>query len=477
MGYSSYNVNEDLIGFAEISETDASTVTQAIKDVLLRVTLPLPQCVGQAYDGASNMAGHLSGVAKRIQDEEPRALFVHCMAHCLNLCLQECASSCQCVREALALTSELASLIRASPKRLGLFERIQSELAPDSPGLKPLCPTRWTVRTAALNAVIKNYTVICSELETIGRETYGEPSRKSCGLLAMMDKFGVYFGLKLSHMIFSVSEQLSITLQRRDINAQEAVKAVNQAKSFFGRHRSDSAFNGFFQTITKEAEDLTQPPTLPRQRQVPRRIDDGSQAHQFTTVEEYFRKQYFEALDLLSGELDRRFQQPSFRFLEEMECLLVKSCNGEHVVPTEEFSSMYGKDLQMGRLSSQLMMLPDLVRTVSDQQQYGIKSVTSIGTLLDLMNANTFSKTFLSEVDHLLRIYLTIPMTSATAERTFSTLRRLKNYLRSTMTQRRLNHIILLHTHKERVDVLDLLAIAKEFVLANDRRRSYFGHF
>lgn len=149
------------------------------------------------------------------------------------------------MREALALTSELASLIRASPKQLGLFERIQSNLSPDSPRLKPLCPTRWTVRTAALNAVIKNYTVICCELETIGREAYGEPSRKSCGLLAMMDKFRVYFGLKLSHMIFSVSEQLSITLQRKDINAQEAVKAVNQAKSFFSRHRSDSALSSF----------------------------------------------------------------------------------------------------------------------------------------------------------------------------------------------------------------------------------------
>ena len=95
---------------------------------------------------------------------------------------------------------------------------------------------------------------------------------------------------------------------------------------------------------------------------------------------------------------------------------------------------MYGKDIQLDRLSSQLNMLPDLVRTVNDQQHYGIKSVTSIGTILELMNTNTFSKSFLSEVDHLIRIYLTVPMTSATAERTFSTLRRLKSYLRSTKT-------------------------------------------
>lgn len=34
-------------------------------------------------------------------------------AHCLNPCLQMCASTCYCGREALALTSELASLIHA----------------------------------------------------------------------------------------------------------------------------------------------------------------------------------------------------------------------------------------------------------------------------------------------------------------------------------------------------------------------------
>jgi len=80
------------------------------------VSLPISHLCGQAYDGASSMAGHLTGVAKRIQDDQSKALFVHCVAHCLNLCLQDCASKCCSVREALAITSELATLIRASPK-------------------------------------------------------------------------------------------------------------------------------------------------------------------------------------------------------------------------------------------------------------------------------------------------------------------------------------------------------------------------
>ena len=48
----------------------------------------------------------------------------------------------------------------------------------------------------------------------------------------------------------------------------------------------------------------------------------------------------------------------------------------------------------------------------------------------------------------LLQVYLTIPVTSATSESTFSALRLLKNYLRSTMKQDCLNNCLLMHCHK-----------------------------
>ena len=49
-----------------------------------------------------------------------------------------------------------------------------------------------------------------------------------------------------------------------------------------------------------------------------------------------------------------------------------------------------------------------------------------------------------------------------------------KNYLQSTMTKERLNHVMLLHTYKDCIDNINLLEIAKEF---NDRRINLFGHF
>ena len=87
------------------------------------------------------------------------------------------------------------------------------------------------------------------------------------------------------------------------------------------------------------------------------------------------------------------------------------------------------------------------------------------------------SDSMFSEVHKLLRIYLTVPITSASAERTFSTLRRLKTYLRATMSQNRLNHIIILYTHKSYTDNLNITDITREFVACNERRQSFFGSY
>jgi hypothetical protein len=41
--------------------------------------------VGQGYDGANVMSGHISGVQARMREKYKSAIFVHCMAHRLNL--------------------------------------------------------------------------------------------------------------------------------------------------------------------------------------------------------------------------------------------------------------------------------------------------------------------------------------------------------------------------------------------------------
>ena len=71
----------------------------------------------------------------------------------------------------------------------------------------------------------------------------------------------------------------------------------------------------------------------------------------------------------------------------------------------------------------------------------------------------------MSQVCVLLTLILVMPATNAVSERSASSLRRIKTYLRSTMSQQRLNSLMILHTHKQRTDTLDLTKISPWVVI------------
>ena len=89
---------------------------------------------------------------------------------------------------------------------------MQLQLSPGAPTLKPHCPTRRTVRTEALASVLQNYEVLCSTLEEIHSSGTDEYAIKAADFISLMEKFNIFFGLKLSHLIFSAIEMLSISL-------------------------------------------------------------------------------------------------------------------------------------------------------------------------------------------------------------------------------------------------------------------------
>ncbi len=150
-------VHEDLIGLYSTSSITAESLVAIIKDTLLRMK---EHCRGQCYDGASVMSGAKKGVAKDISDVEPRAVYTHCYGHALNLSVGDCIKQSKVMKATLDIVAEISKLIKKSPKRDSSFERLKSELAPDTPVFRVVCPTRWTVRAASLKSVIDNYEVL-----------------------------------------------------------------------------------------------------------------------------------------------------------------------------------------------------------------------------------------------------------------------------------------------------------------------------
>ena len=122
-----FAIHEVFVGFYCTDNTLSKTLLDIVKDVCARFELPLSKCRGQCYDGAANVAGIREGLQAQILREEPRALYVHCVAHTLNLGVQDIPHNIVFCRNFLGYVGDLISFVRSSPKRLAWFEKIKTE--------------------------------------------------------------------------------------------------------------------------------------------------------------------------------------------------------------------------------------------------------------------------------------------------------------------------------------------------------------
>ena len=156
---------------------------------------------------------------------------------------------------------------------------------------------------------------------------------------------------------------------------------------------------------------------------------------------------------------------------QQAEDLLIKTISKEDT--TSQLTCMtdfYGDDFDRARLYTQLASL---------QTQFAIEDQRkkNFGDILARLKAfSPAEHVFFSEVLKLVGIILVNPATNAVSEWSFSAMRRLKNYLRSTMGQSRLNAAMLLHVHKNRTEQLSVIDLANAFV-SSEHRMSVFGNF
>ena len=99
----------------------------------------------------------------------------------------------------------------------------------------------------------------------------------------------------------------------------------------------------------------------------------------------------------------------------------------EKKCPEEELMTFLVKDINKDRF---LKSVGNACRY--DKNCTEIKRVTTLRTIADAMNENDIYKKMLGEVDKALKIYMymyiTFPITTSTAERSFSSLCRLKTF-------------------------------------------------
>jgi len=201
-------------------------------------------------------------------------------------------------------------LLKFSPKRDAAFEALKSQLAPNNPGFRTLCPTRWTVRATSLNSIYQNYNVL-KEFWEDARDFTSDSECRTCiiGVQAQMNQFSFLFALMLAERILQHTDNLSKTLQNPQLTAIEGQQIAQLTRSTLLLMYTDQLF---WSRILEEF--AVDEPTMPRKRRIPARYEDGAAPSEFPSCPKaHYRQIYYQTLDLITSFILQRFDQPGYR--------------------------------------------------------------------------------------------------------------------------------------------------------------------
>ena len=216
------------------------------------------------------MMGHKTGVAKKIQDLQPKAYPTHCHGHALSLSVKDTTKNCKLLSDTMDIAKEIVSLIKFSPKRENLLREIKENLeGPESEA------TRWTVRASCFQRILDNYAALLQEWTISLDEKLQSVIRgRIIGCQAQMSTFDFFFGLNLGQRMFSHTDNLSRTLQQTKMSALSGKRVACFTKDVLPKMRNDTCFRSFYDVVLLKSKSYPSMsgPMLARRTRAPRRI-------------------------------------------------------------------------------------------------------------------------------------------------------------------------------------------------------------
>lgn len=389
---------------------------------------------------------NIMGVQALILDEQPLAFYTHCFSHSLNLCLSK-ACEVSSIKNMNGIIGTIATFFSYSAKRMDKLKHFidtgnsnKSDHNTKKTKLKKLCETRWIDRHDSLITFKELYIYIISTLEHLEKyDTNPETSTKASLYVSAITKSDFLVSLEVAVTCFSYTIQLSQVLQSKQQDLSKALNDVMIVREALEaiREDADKSFKEIMKNVTTIASELEIEIHMPRcGRQTARNNVNAKDA------EEYFKIVIFiPFLDNLILQLHSRFDK-RLETIIPLEGLIPSNLSHYDDQAILAAASIYEDDFLVSMnicLKAELFIWRNQWQLRENLPETAVEAIQHCTELFP-------------NIKKILQLFPTLPVTSATPERTFSVLKRLKTYLRATMNEERLNGLALATINKDELE-------------------------
>ncbi|XP_049769534.1 zinc finger MYM-type protein 1-like [Schistocerca cancellata] len=415
------------------------------------------------------MLSEVRGAATEVQKEAKIAVKTPCYSHRLNNSISR-SSKVPAAREATSVMKEANNFFKTHPERKSVLVNTLCC------ALTSLCETQWVERH---DSVLQFSADLVKIVETLGKiAEWHDPSTAGKTASLMLNLCSSQFVLSLLCLsdVLPLTQSLSKLLQKPSIDLSDSARHVKNTIAVLVSRRENLVTS--FSNVRKRAEELADQlgielniPRIPRhgRRQVCR---DNPQTN---SAEEYYRVTvYAPQLDFIITDLRERFSAETldvFNLSVFSPESIVKISAGETEKIAESLTNRFGSLLDVHKGIASLMLRDEMLlwREKRNQEKVRQKGLPTIA--VDILAR--CDKDACPIIRELLLVLATLPVTTASAQRSFSSLRRLKTYLRTSMNENRLLGLALMYIHYQ--IPVDLEKVIIRFSNSGRRRRSEFN--
>ncbi|XP_068205181.1 uncharacterized protein [Palaemon carinicauda] len=284
------NVHEELLGLYQVSATTGVLLSKMLQDTLISLQLPIQHLRAQTYDGASNMSGKYKGCQAEIKKVQPLALYVHCGAHVTHLIISKAIPNSLFIKNALDNLQELGTLYRSSGKFKHMYLNIHTDdlNTPSPTSLKPICPTRWLTRYAAVKAVLDNYPDVLAALQEAAKELGSTTASRAAGLYKCLSSGECLLGLYGSLPLIQCLENFNKSLQGSKVTVSGMLEAAEVTIKSLQSLRCEHKFKRLFEEAEQKLHlcDLDAIPLPRKKKNTKEQLDFFHNQFKGSTVED-----------------------------------------------------------------------------------------------------------------------------------------------------------------------------------------------